>query len=186
MNSVMISLIVAGATEGTGHGFNWTFVTEHAVNFVILVAVLAYFLKEPIRNFLIERRGIIGNEIEEAKKAIDEAKKRYEEYAEKMRKMGEEIKSLSETIRKEGQVEREEILRQAEVTSQRIREEARETIKLETAKARREIQSEVVSLAIGLAESIIKQNLEETDERRLVEEFIKKVEEEKKWDQSRH
>jgi F-type H+-transporting ATPase subunit b len=182
----MISLIVAGATEGAEHGFNWTFVTEHAVNFFILVAVLVYFLREPIRNFLIERRGMIGNEIEEAKRAIDEAKKRYEEYAEKMRKMEGEVKSLSDTIRKEGQVEREEILRQAALTSQKILEEAKETIKLETARARRDIQSEVVSLAVRHAESIIGQNLDETDERRFVEDFIKKVEGEKKWDQSRH
>lgn len=186
MNSDMISLIITGATEAAGDGFNWTFVGEHAVNFIILFAVLAYFLKEPIRNFLIERRGIIGNEIEEAKKTIDEAKKKYEDYAEKMKKMDEEIISLKETIRKEGEVEREEILRQAENTSQKIAKETRETIKLETAKARREIQSEVVSLAVGLAESIIRQNLKESDERRFIEDFIKKVEEEKKWDQSQH
>lgn len=186
MNLEIISLIITTVAEGEGHGFNWTFVGEHAVNFIILFAVLAYFLKEPLRNFLVERRGIIGNEIEEAKKTIEEAKKRYEDYAEKMKKMGEEIKSLKETIRKEGAVEREEILRQAEVTSQKIRDDARETIKLEAAKARREIQSEVVSLAVGLAESIIKQNLKESDERQFIEEFIKKVEEEKKWDPSQH
>lgn len=186
MNSDMISLIITGATEEVGHGFNWPFVGEHAVNFILLFAVLAYFLKEPIRNFLIERRGIIANEIEEAKKTIDEAKKRYEEYSKKIKRMDEEIKSLNETIRKEGQVERQEILRQAEITSQKIGEEVRETIKLETAKARREIQSEVVSLAVGLAESIIRQNLKESDERRFVDDFIKKVEEEKKWDQSQH
>jgi F0F1-type ATP synthase membrane subunit b/b' len=41
-------------------------------------------------------------------------------------------------------------------------------------------------LAVGLAESIIRQNLKESDERRFVDDFIKKVEEEKKWDQSQH
>jgi len=182
----IISLITIAATEGQGHGFNWTFVGEHAVNFIILFSVLAYFLKEPLRNFLVERRGTIGNQIEEAKKAIDEAKKRYEDYAEKLKRMDDEILALKETIRKEGEIEREEILKQAEVTSHKIAEEAKETIKLEAAKARREIQSEVVSLAVGLAESLIMQNLDEADERRLIEDFITKVEEEKKWDQSQH
>jgi len=182
VNLDVISLVIAGAAE-EGYGFNWTFVGEQTVNLVILIVVLAYYLKEPLRNFLIERRGIIGNEIEEAKKAIDEAKKRYEEYEGRMKKIEDEVKSLKETIRREGEIERGEILRQAEVASQKIKEEAKETIKLETAKAKREIQSEVVSLAVGLAESIIKQNLKESDERRFMEDFIKKVEEEEKWHQ---
>ena len=185
-NPDIISLIITSATEGQGHGFNWTFVGEHTVNFIILFSVLAYFLKEPLRNFLVERRGIIGNQIQEAKKAIDEAKQRYEDYAYKLKKMDDEIWSLKETIRKEGEVEREEILKQAEATSHKIAEEAKETIKLEAAKARREIQSEVVSLAVGLAEGLIKQNLDEADERQLIEDFITKVKEEKKWDQSQH
>jgi F-type H+-transporting ATPase subunit b len=170
-----MNLIITTATE-EGHGFNWTFVAEHTVNFIILLAVLAYFLKDPIRNFLIERRGIIGNEIEEAQKTIALAKKRYEEYVERMKKIEDEIKFLKETIRKEGEIEREEILKQAEVASQKIREEVWETIRLQATRAKQEIQSEVVSLAVGLAESIIKQNLKESDERRFFEDFIKKVE----------
>jgi F-type H+-transporting ATPase subunit b len=182
VNIDVMGLVIAAATE-EGRGFNWTLVGEQAVNLVILIVVLAYYLKEPIRNFLIERRGIIGNEIEEAKRVIEEAKKRYEEYEGRMKRIEEEVKSLKETIRREGEIEKGEILRQAEAASQKIREEAKETIKLETAKAKREIQSEAVSLAVGLAESIIKQNLNESDERRFMEGFIKKVEEEEKWHQ---
>jgi F-type H+-transporting ATPase subunit b len=182
VNFDLLRLVIITATE-EGHGFNWTFVGEQTVNLIILLAVLAYYLKDPIRNFMVERRGIIGNEIEEARKTIEEARKKYQEYSEKISKMEDEIKSLQETLRKEGEVEREEIVRQAQAASQKIGEEARETIKLETAKARREIQAEAASLAVELAESIIKQNIKDSDEKRFMEDFIKKVEEEGKWHQ---
>ncbi len=180
----LISLLIITAAE-KGGGFNWRFVAEYTVNFIILFAVLAYYLKEPIRNFLIERRGIIGNAIDEAEKVIMEAKKRYEEYAAMMSKIDEEIRTLREVLKKEGEIERNKVLKHAELASQKIIEEARETIRLETANAMEEIRSEAVSSAIGLAEGILKQNLKESDEDRLIDDFIKKVDEEK-WRQSHH
>jgi len=182
--SDLISLVITTAAQ-EGGGFNWSYVAQYTVNFIILFAVLAYYLKEPIRNFLIERRGIISNAIDEAEKVIAEAKKRYEEFSAKMNKIDEEIKTLREILKKEGEIERNEILRHTELASQKIREEARETIRLETAKAKQEIQSEAVSLAIGLAEGILKQNLGESDEGRFIDDFVKRVDEEK-WRQSQH
>jgi F0F1-type ATP synthase membrane subunit b/b' len=176
-------LIVTTASE-EGHRFNWNFVGEQAVNFIILFAVLAYYLKGIIRNFLIERRGLIGSAIDEAEKVATETKNRYEEYARKMNEIDQDIKALRETLGKEGEIERAEILRQAEATSQKISAEVRETIRLETAKAREGIQTETISSAIQIAKGIIKQTLEESDERRFVDDFIKKVED--KWHQSQH
>jgi F-type H+-transporting ATPase subunit b len=182
--SDLVNLIIT-ATPEEGHRFNWGFVAQHAVNFVILFAVLAYYLKDPIKNFLIERRSVIGNAIDEAQKVIVEAKKRYEEYAEKMGNIDEEIRALRETIQREGETERAEILGQAEAASQKIKAEVRETVRLEAAKARQEIRLETISSAIKIAEEIIKQNLKDSDEGRLFDDFIKKVEEEK-WRQSQH
>lgn len=172
--SDIINLILTAATEGGG-GFNWGYVGEHTINLVILLGVLIYFLRKPLKSFLIERRSTIGNEIDEAQKEIVLAKKSYEELAGKMWKLDEEIKSLKETIKKEGETERKEIVRQAELSSQRIGGEARETIRLETEKARQEIRSQAVSSAVGIAEAIIRQNLNESDDKRFVEDFIKAV-----------
>jgi F-type H+-transporting ATPase subunit b len=184
IDSNLINLIITTATE-EGHGFNWRYVAEYTINFIILFAILAYYLKDTIRNFLIERRGTMGNAIDEAETVIVEARSRYEEYAKKMGEIDKEIGALKETLRKEGEVERAEILSQAESTSQKIKAEVRETIRLEAAKAREEIQSETISSAIRIAEGIIKQNLGGSDERRFIDDFIKKIEEEK-WRQSQH
>lgn len=184
IGSDLINLIITTGTE-EGHGFNWRYVAEYTINFVVLFAILGYFLRDAVRNFLTERRGTMGNAIDEAEIVIVEARSRYEEYTKKMGEIDKEISALKEILRKEGEIERAEILSQAESTSQKIRAEVRETIRLEAAKAREEIQSETISYAIKIAEGIIKQSLGGPDERRFIDDFIKKIEEEK-WHQSQH
>lgn len=179
----IINLILTGAAEEGGG--NWQFVLEHAVNLLILLGVLVYFLKTPVKNFLVERRGSISHEIDTAQKTIGEAKSKYDEYTKKLQAIESEINALKETLRKQGETERAELLKQAEAASETIRKEARETIALQTERARREIQTEVVSLALGDAEALIRQNLGDADKERYVQEFTKNIEDEK-WHQSQH
>lgn len=179
----IINLIMANASEGGG--FNWRFIFEHTVNLLILLGVLFYFAKTPVKSFLSQRRSAISGEIDEAQKTIAEAKEKYEEYALKLNAIEAEITSLKDSIRKQGENEREDILTQARTTSEILAREAKETIELETERARQEIQSEVVTLAVSIAKNIIKQNLGEADRERLVEQFTKNIEE-GKWHQSQH
>lgn len=184
MHIDLLNLIITLATD-EAHTFNWRDVTYQAVNLTILLLVLVYYLKQPVKNFLIERRGIIGNEIDDAQKAIAEAKKIHAEYEEKLKHLDAEIKSLKDSIREQGELERKEILRQAEIASEKIRAEAKESLELESARARRAIQSQAITLAIDIAENLIKQNLSASDKDKMIETFVKRMEEEK-WHQSQH
>ncbi len=179
----ILNLLIAGASEGGG--FDWGFVTEHTVNLLILLAVIVYFAKNPVKDFLVARRANISSEIDEAQKTIKEAKERYEEYAQKLEGIEGEIASLKDTLVKQGETERDEIVKQASQTSDILSKEARDTIELEAERAKQEIQSEVVALAIGIAEKLIKENLGESEKEKLLSEFTKNVEEEK-WHQSQH
>ena len=180
----IINLLLTNSSEG-GNVFNWRYVFEHTVNLVILLGVLVYFLKDSVRNFLVERKGSISSEIDHAQHTITEAKSKYEEYAQKLKGIEDEINSIKESIVKQGQTEREEILRQASLASENIKNEAQETIQFEAARAKQEIQSEVVTLALTIAEKVIKENLSETDKQRFVDEFTNNVGDEK-WHQSQH
>ncbi|GJM16980.1 MAG: ATP synthase subunit b [Thermodesulfobacteriota bacterium] len=180
----ILNLILTNASEG-GNTFNWRYVFEHTVNLVLLLGVLVYFLKDSVRNFLVERKGSISSEIDHAQNTIAEAKNKYEEYAQKLKGIEDEINSIKESIVKQGQSEREEILRQASLASENIKKEAQETIEFEAARAKQEIQSEVVTLALEIAEKIIKENLSETDKQRFVDEFTTNVGD-NTWHQSQH
>jgi F-type H+-transporting ATPase subunit b len=181
MHIDLLGLMITVATDST-HSFNWTDVGYQAVNLTILLLVLVYYLKQPVKDFLIERRGIIGNEIDDAQKAIAEAKKIHAEYEEKLKHLDAEIKSLKGSIQEQGEIERKKILKQAEIASEKIIEEARESIELESARARRAIQSQAITLAIDIAEDLIKQHLSSSDKDKIIENFVKSMDEEK-WHQ---
>jgi len=180
----LLNLLLSNASEA-GHGFNWKYVFEHTVNLVILLGVLVYFLKDSVRNFLVERKGSISSEIDHAQHTIAEAKKKYEDYAERLKGIEDEINSIKESIVKQGQKEREEIIRQAGIASDNIKKEAQETIQFEAASAKREKQSEVVTIALQIAEKVIKENLTESDKQRFVDDFTKNVGDDT-WHQSQH
>ncbi len=180
----IINLLLTNSSEG-GNVFNWRFVFEHTVNLVLLLGVLVYFLKDSVRNFLVERKGSISSEIDHAQHTISEAKKKYEEYAEKLKGIEDEINSIKDSIVKQGGTEREEIVKHANLASENIKKEAQETIQFEARRAKQEIQSEVVTLALAIAERVIKENLSEPDKQRFVDDFTNNVGDEK-WHQSQH
>ncbi|NIP38145.1 MAG: ATP synthase F0 subunit B [Candidatus Dadabacteria bacterium] len=177
----LISLAVTMAGGGAD-AFNWEYVGKHSANLALLIIVLAYFLKTPIKNFLMERRGQIASKIESSEKEITEAKALFDEYMAKMNNLEKEVNDLKESIKSEAELERQEIIKQAEISAQKIREDAKETIKSETAKAKHQIQGEVVELAMELAENLIKSNLNESDSKRIIEDFVREVNE-TKWQQ---
>ncbi len=180
----IINLLITNASEGE-QVFNWRYVFEHAVNLVLLLGVLVYFLKDSVRNYLVARKGSISSEIDHAQKTITEAKEKYEEYAEKLKGIETEINNIKDSIVKQGEAEREEILRHANLASENIKKEAQDTIQFEADRARREVQSEVVAIALTIAEKVIKENLNESDKQRIIEDFTNNLGEEK-WHQSQH
>ena len=174
-------LLYTLATEA-GDPFNWSYVFKHTVNLLILIFVLVYFLKNPVKSFLMDRKGEIAKKIEDSKKEITEAKQTYDLYMEKMSNLENEINELKDTIKKEAEIERQEIIKQAEISSSKMRKDAQETIKSETAKAKHDIQNEVVTLAVKLAEDILKKNIDESDSKRMIEKFVEGVDN-TKWHQ---
>ena len=186
----LIGLILTTSPGAGPDPFNWVYVCKHTANLAILVFVLVYFIKTPLKNYLMDRRGEIAKKIESSKNEITEAKGLFDKYMEKMnnlkkekkKKLEKEIKDLKESIKNEGDIERQEIIKQEEILAKNIREDSKETIKSETAKAKHEIQNEVVDLALQLAENLIKSNLNESDSKRIVEDFVSEVNE-TKWQQ---
>jgi len=179
-NVLQIALI--GAGKGSESYFNWSFFFQHVANLIILLLALAYVLKRPLNNFLVERRGLIAREIDEAREKMEAAREKFEMYSERLKGIDQEIKAMGEEIRREAEQERKNILESADITAERVKQDVEETIRLESERARQEIQDEAVAIAVGLAEKTIRESIGEDDEKRLLDRFIK-VTEDEKWHQ---
>ena len=174
----ILSFVVANASE-TGH-FNWAFVIKHALNLAILIGILVYFLRIPIKGALEKRKSNMSREIDEAKQAIEVAKVKYDEYSEKLDKLGAEITELKDSISKLGEAEKDEIITNARQTCELIKKDSKETIELEAFRAKQEIQEEVVKNSLELAEGLIKEKMDSSYNTKAVDNLINQIED-GKW-----
>ncbi|MGH7885877.1 MAG: ATP synthase F0 subunit B [Thermodesulfobacteriota bacterium] len=186
LNHDLILLSLINASQGHHEDpFNWFFVLEHAVNLALLLGLLVYLTKKPFLLFLKKRKETITSEINDAKKAIEEAALKHKEYSAKFKSLESEINSLKENIKKQGQLEKEELIKQAQKSCELIKKEVVNTVALETAKAKQELQSEVVSSSMELAEKLIKENLQSSFTKNAIDKLVKIIEDEK-WQQLQH
>lgn len=175
----IIGFLVSAAAEAGHAEFDWYYVLKHAVNLVILIGVLVYFTKDSIKRALENRRTNLGKEIDEAEETIEEATRRYREYTEKLNNIEKEINSLKESIKRQGETERNEMIEQATATADVIRKEARDMMKVEANKAKKELQTDIIQSSLKLAEDRIRQQFSDRESQNTVEQFVRKVEDEK-------
>ena len=158
---------------------------KHAVNLGLLMALLVYLIRKPFLSFLKNRKERLRAEVNKAADAAERAKLTLEEYSAKLDAVSSEIAALHENIKKQGETERDELVSQAEKSCEMIKREVEDTIRLETTKAVSEIQSEVASAALELAEKKIKERMDANFTTNSIDDFIKMIEE-GKWQQLRH
>ena len=176
----ILNLILVTAAEGGHHPFNWTFVVKHLVNLIILIGILVYFARIPIKKALEKRKANLSREIDEAKEAIEIAKKKFDEYSEKLNNLETEITSLKESVQNLGENEKNEIISQATQSCELLKKESKETIELEALRAKQEIQEEVVISSMEIAERLIKEKMGEEYNSKAVDKLIAQIEE-GKW-----
>ncbi len=151
----------------TARDFIW-----HTVNFLVLIALLTYFLYRPIGTMLAERTRRIEESLAAAERAQADVaradREREELLATTRREIGEmmaQAQTVAERIQSEARTT-------AQQEAQRIVETARQEAEAERAQAMAELRREVASLAVMAAERIIKRDLDVQAHRQLVDEFL--------------
>ena len=144
-------------------------------NFAVMFGLLAYFVRKPIRNGLIGRRDGIEKALEQARIVREKAEAKFAEYDEKLAMASAEIDDIYASIKHEGELEREKILANAREMALKIEDEAKKAATLEIANARVRLQREASTLALALAEELLKKNFNNNDQSRLVDEYMKNV-----------
>jgi len=144
----------------------------HAANFIVLIALLTYFLYRPITAMLDERTRRIKESLaaaEQARAEVAQADREREELlATTRREIGEmmaQAQTVAERVQSEARVT-------AQQEAQRIVETARQEAEAERAQAMAELRREVASLAVAAAERVISRSLDDQAHRQLVEEFL--------------
>lgn len=179
LSLLVVSVLVvpyaqASSAEGASPWDSWLLLWR-VINTIALVALLGYFLKKPLVSFFAERKTSIARDLEQAKELRDAAERIIEEYKEKMAGMEKELERMRAELKKSADAETEKVVAGAERMAQAMVEAARVSAEQELRKAKISLKNEAVEMAVQLAETLIREKINEQDRKRLTEDYLVKV-----------
>jgi len=146
------------------------------INLILLLAVLVYFGRRPIREYFAARRDGIQSELSQAAGLLSEAEQRNAELQRRLVDLSSEIEGIREQAHQRAEDEAERILADARATADRIRRDAQASVEQELRRAKASLREEAADLALEIAARKLSDEVSSSDRERLLDEFITRVE----------
>ena len=174
--AALIAVVLAAAPAQAAEGGGVMDLVFQIANFALLLFVLVYFARGPIRSFFADRRTQIQSDLDEAADLLQTAESRYAEWQRKLIDLEQETERIKGDGVRVAEEEAARIVSDAHAAAERIQRDAEATIEQELRRAQGELQAEAASLATDLAEKILREKLADPDRDRLLDTFIGSVE----------
>nr|WP_187356667.1 F0F1 ATP synthase subunit B [Heyndrickxia shackletonii] len=145
------------------------------IMFIILLVLLKIFAWKPLMGIMKQREDHIANEIEAAEKSRVEANKLLEEQRSILKEARQEAQTMIENAKKQGDIQREEIIAIARGESERIKEAAKLEIEQQKEKAVAALREQVASLSVLIASKVIEKELSAADQEKLISDYIQEA-----------
>ena len=169
----------AAAAEAEGGGslieINWTLGVQ-LISFLLLLAALYKLTYRPLLAALEGRTTAIQQQLAEAQAAREEAQRQLGAMEERIRAAQADAQALRERALREAAELRERLSAEARQEATRLVEAAKAQVSQEVRRARTELRAEVGTLAIQIAERLIRKSLTDEDHQRLVREALTRIE----------
>ncbi len=153
----------------------WWDLLYRILNFAVLLGVLIWLLSKPIANGLRARQQSIKDNFDDLEERKAEADSAYQAYEGKLASIDQEISEIIQSAVAQGEADKERIISEANRAAEDIKKQAEMAIQHELAEAKLQLREEVANQAVVLAEELIKKNLQDADQVKLIEEFLAKV-----------
>lgn len=145
------------------------------VSLLILVVVISYFAYFPVKKFLAERKEYVSNNIEESEKMNTQAKETLEKAQTKVVNSKKEGKDIIQKYTEKANKEADVIVEKAKEKSNKIVEQANVRVVEAEKKMRADLNEEISSIAIQATEKLLKENINNNTNKKLVDEFINEL-----------
>lgn len=145
------------------------------INFIILFFILRHFLFNPVNSAISSRENDIADRINKSEVDMKKAEALRIENEQKLREAKNEGRNIVESFKSKAEKVSTDIIKEAKDEAQVVMERARIEAEREKEKARDEIKSQVVDLAVLLSSKALEESINEEQHRRLIKDFIAKV-----------
>ncbi len=144
-------------------------------NLALLVGIVVYFARTPLRQLMETRRTQIEGELEQARADLDRAESQLSEWQQRMNALDRELDEIRVAVRAQAEGERDRIIADAEAGAVRIRANASAAVEQETRRARDLLRTEGAELALSRAGDLIQERITERDRDRLFDEYLTRL-----------
>jgi len=175
---VAISTLAYASSGGEGGSLSPAKLKDllwRTLNFAVLLVVLIKVLSKPIANGLRARQQSIKEQFTDLEERKAEADRAYKTYEEKLASIDQEVSDIIQAALAQGQAEKERIIEEAKRSAADIKRQAEMAIQHELAEAKLRLRTEVANQAVVMAEELIRKNLQEADQVKLIEDYLAKV-----------
>jgi F-type H+-transporting ATPase subunit b len=155
---------------------DWGIIVTQIIGFLLALWILKAFAWKPLLKMLDDRRRKIAGDIEDAEKIKSDANGVLEDYQSKLRDIDNEARAKIQESVSEGSRIASEIREQAREESRQILAKSREELSRDIAKARVQLRDDMVDMALKAAEKVISAKLDDSEQRRILDDFLKEVE----------
>lgn len=145
------------------------------INFSLLVYLLRRFGKQPLSEFLVNRRREMEQAMAEAAAAKQKAEAKYKEYTDRLQTLDQELEKLRSDIERAAQEDKQRIVAEAEETARRLRRETESLIDQHARALRDAMRHEMVDAAVAAAEKLLRVELTDADQQRLAQGFSQEL-----------
>ena len=167
--------VAKGHTDEEQHGESaWAFAGK-IFNFAVLVGLLVYFLRAPVREYLVGRGTQIRTDLITAAAMKDDAAQQIVEIDAKLKQLPAELDMLRARGQQEIAAEQGRIDQAAEAERERLLQQTRREIDLQLRAARRDLVTHAADLAVQVARERIRTRMTTDDQRRLLDRYLDQV-----------
>ncbi|MGK0468521.1 F0F1 ATP synthase subunit B [Clostridium sp.] len=156
-------------------GIKLSTVIAAMVNFLLLLFIAKHFLFIPVGKILQTRKQELDSSFEKANSDKEEANRLKIENEEKLNLAKQEGKEIVEKYKQKAEKISGELIQNAKQEAELIIQRARVEIEREQEKAKSEIKAQVIDLSLVLSEKALGKHIDESEHRKLIEDFIFKV-----------
>lgn len=157
----------------------WAFLVQF-IAFIIVALLVIKLGYKPVRKYLDKRRELLDNEVNEAKKLNADAKENFLKSEKTLADTKKGATSIIEDAKKEANAKKEEILNEAFFEASKTKEKALLDIEKAKESAKKQLQDEIINVALDASSKILKREVNEKDNKRIINQFVDDLENDKK------
>ena len=146
------------------------------INLAILVGILAYYLRQPLKEFVTNRHVSVLGDLKRVQDQLHKAQEQYEEFSAKLKAIDAEVQALHKQAKQDAENAKVRIVHDAKRLSDGIMIEAKSAAQGLVEDLRKELFTDLGNRVLEQAETILKNRLTGEDRARIRREFSAQVE----------